>query len=80
MVKFTANEKKLNGGGGGGETLLVLTRREDEGHGLALASNPLISTYMRRKDRLRERKKGALGGQVLLFKNTKPLAIFRQTS
>lgn len=52
---------------GGGETLLVLTRRDDEGHGLALASNPLISTYMRRKDRLRERKKGALDGQVLLF-------------
>lgn len=53
---------------GGGGKLSVLTAREDEGHGLALTSDLLISTYMRRKDRLGERKKGALDGQVLLFK------------
>lgn len=44
---------------GGGGTLLVLKRKEDEGHRLALTSNPLISAYMRRKDETsREEERG----------------------
>lgn len=72
----------MRGRRGGGWGTLVLARREDEGHGLALISNILIASYMRKEGQtLREEETGSKMARFLhFFKNTSPLAIFRQTS